>query len=255
MLHPQAFLQIQQRWGPLVVDLFASSLTIYPAAEILQLETKPRGRCFQSGLDTTPGEDVCQPPVEPGGESPEQSLPAEDHASPGCPSVEEPMLLESLVDFPILLPQRADLIILTHPESVPEMMSRLAAWHISGDATRIRIFSQEGTELLLTWWRQKSSQSYDSLFRKWIICCSGRSSDPVSGPISEVVNCLAHLFKEGYQYRSLNAYRSAISSVHERVDGYEVGQHPLVSRVMKGAFNLRPPQPRHESTWYVSNRV
>ena len=148
MLHPQAFLQIQQRWGPLVVDLFASSLTIYPAAEILQLETKPRGRCFQSGLDTTPGEDVCQPPVEPGGESPEQSLPAEDHASPGCPSVEElqcpsveePMLLESLVDFPILLPQRADLIILTHPESVPEMMSRLAAWHISGGATRIRIF-------------------------------------------------------------------------------------------------------------------
>ena len=67
-----------------------------------------------------------------------------------------------------------------------------------------------------------------------------------------MVNFLAHLFKEGYQYRSLNSYRSAISSVHERVDGYEVGQHPLVSRVMKGAFNLRPPQPRYETTWDVT---
>ena len=28
--------------------------------------------------------------------------------------------------------------------------------------------STEGTELLLASWRQKSSQSYDSLFRKWV---------------------------------------------------------------------------------------
>jgi hypothetical protein len=42
--------------------------------------------------------------------------------------------------------------------------------------------------------------------------------------VSEVVNFLAHLFKEGYQYCFLNAYRL---SVHERVDGYQVGQHPL----------------------------
>ena len=95
--------------------------------------------------------------------------------------------------------------------------------------------SQEGTELLLASWRRKSSRSYDSLFRKWIIWCSGRSSDPVSGPISDVVNFLAHLFKEGYQYRSLNACAEE-----------------LVSRVMKGAINLRPPQPRYESTWDVS---
>ena len=67
-----------------------------------------------------------------------------------------------------------------------------------------------------------------------------------------MVNFLAHLFKEGYQYRSLNAYRSAISSVLEKVDGYEVGQHPLVSRLMKGAFNQRPPKPRYEVTWDVS---
>ena len=40
--------------------------------------------------------------------------------------------------------------------------------------------------------------------------------------------------------------------MHEKVDGYEVGQHPLVSRLMKGGFNQRPPKPRYEVTWDVS---
>ena len=60
------------------------------------------------------------------------------------------------------------------------------------------------------------------------------------------------MFKEGYQYRSLNAYRSAISSVHEKADGYKVGQHPLVSRLLKEVFNQRPPKPRYEVTWDVT---
>ena len=61
-----------------------------------------------------------------------------------------------------------------------------------------------------------SSRRGDSLFIKWIIRCSGQSSDPVSGPISEVVNFLADPFKEGYQYSSLNAYRLAIYLVSAR---------------------------------------
>ena len=65
------------------------------------------------------------------------------------------------------------------------------------------------------------------------------------------MNFLAELFSQGYQYRSLNAYRSAISSVHDKADGYDVGQHPLVSRLLKGVFHQRPPQPRYTQTWDV----
>ena len=57
----------------------------------------------------------------------------------------------------------------------------------------------------------------------WASWCSERGSDPISGDIGEVVNFLAYLFQQGYQYCSLNSYRSAISSVHEKVDGYKVG--------------------------------
>ena len=80
----------------------------------------------------------------------------------------------------------------------------------------------------------KSAQSYDSLCKKWISWCTEQGFDPVSGPIEDVVNFLAHLYSEGYQYSSLRAYRSVIASLHIPVDGASIGQHPLVSRLLKG---------------------
>ena len=66
------------------------------------------------------------------------------------------------------------------------------------------------------------------------------------------MNFLAHLHTQGYQYRSLNSYRSAIASMHTPIDGASIGQHPLVSRLMKGAFQSRPPLPRYSATWDIS---
>ena len=62
---------------------------------------------------------------------------------------------------------------------------------------------------------------------------------------------LAQLFKEGYQYQSLNSYRSAISAVHCKVDGQSVGQHPLITRMLKGVYNERPPLARYSTFWDV----
>ena len=111
--------------------------------------------------------------------------------------------------------------------------------------------STEASDLMLASWRTKSSQTYDSLFRRWASWCSERNRNPISGPIADVANFLAHLHKEGYQSRSLNAYRSAISSVHDTVDGVEVGKHPVISRLLKGAYHARPPLPRYNSIWDV----
>ena len=111
------------------------------------------------------------------------------------------------------------------------------------------------SRLLLSHWIPESSKTYDSLFTKWVSWCSERSSVPILRYIGDVVNFVAYLFHQGYQYRSLNSYRSAISFVHEKVDGYDVGQHPLVTRDIKEAFHERPPQPRHSETWDVSTVI
>ena len=65
------------------------------------------------------------------------------------------------------------------------------------------------------------------------------------------MNFLAELHTGGYKYQSLNAYRSAILSTHEYVDGVSIGSHPTVSRLLQGAFNSRPPQPWYSSFWDV----
>ena len=39
--------------------------------------------------------------------------------------------------------------------------------------------------------------------------------------------------------------------MHEKVDGVDVGQHPLITRLLKGVYNVRPPLPRYSDTWDV----
>ena len=66
---------------------------------------------------------------------------------------------------------------------------------------------------------------------------------------------LAKEFQDGKQYRSLNCYRSVISSAHLPIiiDGFPVGKHPLVCRLLKGVFNLQPPLPHYDCTWDITN--
>ena len=107
------------------------------------------------------------------------------------------------------------------------------------------------SDLLLSSWRAKTKLNYNSLFAKWVDWCQQWNRDPTTGPVREVINFLAELYNKGYQYQSLNSYRSAISAVHSEVDDHPVGQHPLVSRMLKMVFNERRPLPRYSSFWDV----
>ena len=51
----------------------------------------------------------------------------------------------------------------------------------------------------------------------------------------------------------IGVHRSAISSFHIPLEGVVVGQHPLVTKFMKGIFSLRPPNPRYFVTWDVND--
>ena len=58
-----------------------------------------------------------------------------------------------------------------------------------------------------------------------------------------------------YSYSSLNSYKSAISSIHEHIEGILVGQHPQAACILEWAYNLRPPTPQYSHTWKVSTMV
>ena len=142
-LNLQIFCGIQQHWGPLSVDLFASRLTTQltrffslrpdPEVEALDTFTKDWSRLQRKAYANPPWNlvgrvlaRVCQQMIT-------IVLIAPVWRS-------QPVLLESLVDFPILLPPWRNLILPTHPESAPGMMPQLATLHISGNAIRTKKF-------------------------------------------------------------------------------------------------------------------
>ena len=59
------------------------------------------------------------------------------------------------------------------------------------------------------------------------------------------------LYSIGREYRTVNTSRSALSATLPPIDGFPVGQHPLVKRQLKGIFNLRPPKVSLFPTWSV----
>ena len=199
------------------------------ATNICQLETRTDShghRCIHSGLGRA--QSICQSPVEPDRQSAGTDLPTTGRTCSSSTSMEGTGMVPSVTGDaggnPIPDP----------PEEGPHHS------HTSGQPPRggsptchkgylrqCYKFSEGATKLLLASWRQKSSKTYDSLFGKWASWCGERDCDPVSCPIGEVINFLAHFFEQGYQYRSINSYRSAISS--------------MVSRILKGIFHERPP--------------
>ena len=220
---------------------------------LLQLATGSicRGRrCLPTRLVGSEG--VCQSPVDPDTSGPESGTSPGGRHSLSNP----PMEGSALVCSPpinaggLATPPASTGVADTSGGGIIKPTTSGRMEHIR-EGFRSQGLSEQATNLIAESWRSKTNKSYDSLFKRWDRWCSTRGSDPFSGPVSEVANFLATLFEQGYQYSSINAYRSAISSVHDRVDGVNVGQHPMVTRLVKGVFNVWPPIPRYSGTWDV----
>jgi len=67
--------------------------------------------------------------------------------------------------------------------------------------------------------------------------------------ISDVLEFLTSLYLNGQGYSACNTARSALSLILSPINGFPVGKHPLVVRILKGISKQRPPQPRYESVW------
>ena len=235
------------RHGPVCIQ------TVHPVPTLLQLAARSLctgNRCIPPGLDCH--EVLCESPMESGGPGTCTSTIPTDSSSASSSCLEGTTMVSNTSEHV----DRPSSVNHSNTEEANQRRSHATSSSVSRMAHlrnkfRSQNLSEEATALLLKSWRTKTNKSYDSLFGKWHSWCVERSFNPFSGPVTNVANFLAQLCAEGYQYSSINSYRSAISSVHEKVDGYNVGQHPLISRLLKGIFHDRPPLPRYTSTWNV----
>jgi len=129
----------------------------------------------------------------------------------------------------------------TQISGVESFRERLSMSGISGTASKLISSSR----------RHSSSNNYESSWRKWVGWCSKKQIDPIHCNVNAILNFLGELFEAGYEYRTINCHRSAISAYHDLVDGKKIGSHVKVCELLTGVFNSRPPQPKYTFIWDV----
>ena len=112
--------------------------------------------------------------------------------------------------------------------------------------------SSNASKLILAAWRPSTNSVYNSAWKKWHCWCIAREVDPLCPSLADITGFLAHSFDEGLEYRTINTYRYALSGVLPPMEGFPVGQHPLVVRLLKGILNLRPAMPRYQQSWDIN---
>ena len=165
-----------------------------------------------------------------------------------------PQLLTMLVEPPVLLPPVKKLSRV--PKGVATSTAGDKQPHVSGVESvwqrgRQQGLSEGAATLVTKAWRTGTKCAYNTPWNKWVGWCGKRKIDPLQATVGQIANFLADRFEEGLEYATMNVYRSALSAFHPLVEGCKVGQHPTIVRLMQGTFNERPPKPRYTDTWEV----
>ena len=113
--------------------------------------------------------------------------------------------------------------------------------------------SERAAEVAAASRRPSTTRVYSSRLRHWQKWCRVRGQNPDSAAVTVVADFLAHLHDSGLQTNTVAGYRSAIGSIHQGFpDGSSVSDNPLIHRVIKGLFHLRPPPQRLVPSWSLT---
>jgi hypothetical protein len=112
--------------------------------------------------------------------------------------------------------------------------------------------SSEVVDLLMGGVRNTTSAAYQSAWNGWHNWCIQQGADPMSPSLAKVLEFLSWQVGEGKAYRTVNVSRSMLSSTLGKIDGFDIGKHPLVVKLMKGAYNKKPPVPRYTGFWDIN---
>ena len=74
-------------------------------------------------------------------------------------------------------------------------------------------FSEETRKLLALSWRKGTRKDYTAKFKQFSIWCTERKVDPCLASLNDCADFLTSLFQRGLKYRTINGYRSMLSSL------------------------------------------
>ena len=149
------------------------------------------------------------------------------------------MLLPILEQPPVVLSPAQNMLLLpSKPKQRHPLHKklRLAICLVSGANYRLRGFSTDTIDIILSSWREGTQSQYQSVAKKWFEFCEKNHCDVVSTPVPLAMSFLSELFHSGLSYSYINTARSVLSSLLHVDSHIAFGQLPIVKRFMKGVF-------------------
>ena len=128
---------------------------------------------------------------------------------------------------------------------------QLAAWHVSSDPCARKEFVRTLPNSSWQLGGLAQTQFVTPPGKNGIAGVSGWKLIHFAPTLADITSFLAHLFEDGLEYRTINTYRSALWGVLPPIDGFPVGQHPLVIRLLRGVLDLRQALLRYQQSWSV----
>ena len=219
--------------------------------EVCVTVSRPSGRgfgCTDGRVGLPPG--LCISPLRhhPGG-SP-QSGSVGHVLRPGRPLVADPGLvpggspIASGTSSPTAsLPQ---VVVPASPAGIPSP-ARLA--QPSRLATIRQRFREEGlsgraADLAASYLRPSSTRLYQSHWRTFTSWCREHGLDPLHPSIAVMADFLVHLHEDkGFAPATVASYRSSLAGTLGAIDGVPLGQHPIISRLIR-SMTIQHPRAR-----------
>ena len=108
-------------------------------------------------------------------------------------------------------------------------------------------------DIIVSSWREGTKSQYQSYAKKWFEFCKTNKCHIISPPLPLAMQFLSDMYHAGLSYSSINTARSVLSSLlFLENSSIPFGQLPVVKRLMKGIFELRPSFPKYSATWDVN---
>ena len=161
-----------------------------------------------------------------------------------------PTVMEHLIKEPYILPVDPKLLSLPGTTRKHPLSNKLIfmVCRLSGKPYKTKTFQNVLQTSSCVHGTQKQ---YSMYIKKWFDYCHEREINSVQASLSDILDYLASLVERGLSHSAINSARSALSAVGLVRDGFSVGSHPLVIRLVKGAYNMKPPQSHYSETWDV----
>ena len=159
-----------------------------------------------------------------------------------------PYLMNMLIDFPLILPRKED----TLPTSTSSAAAPTAQETSTTGLPLVRdLLTSKGVSagaatIIMQSWQAGTQKQYHTYHQRWRVFCRSRGIKPISASLEDGLEFLHHQYENGLPYSGINTARSALSTVIFLPDGSSFGNHPLVSRFLKGVFESRPSLPRYK---------